>query len=361
MKKHKIYYTFITLVTLVFVACSNDDSNNSNSLVKNLIRDQVNQHILPSISNFVNEANTLNSLINTYIDQPTEANLIATKQQWKTTTLAYEKTYTYHIGEVRDRFLHTAIYNWPITTEVIEFVIADNDEITESIINSLSTRSKSIAAVEYLLHKADVASVNTEFLNSEKRRTYLRLCGQFIVSQAIRLQNIWVATGENYAETFINNNASGIDGSFSLYFNGLHNLIDTDKVTKVGKPAGLENSQVINPELTQAFYSRSSLDIIAINIQTLEDSYFNNQGLGIEDYVNSIAGGEELNAVIQAKIDELQVAINAIPNSLYHAVTNNHQLVEQLHIKLEELRVLFAVDLQSRLSIVITSTDNDGD
>ncbi len=347
---------------LFFIACDSDDNTSSDAFnVQNLLRDQVDQHILPSIADFVNEANTLQTSINTYINAPNVTTLSAAKQQWKTTTLAYEKTYTYHIGVVRDRFLHTIIYNWPITTEVIEFVIEDNTEITESLFNSLSTRSKSIAAMEYLLFKADDTSVNAEFLNSEKRRTYLKLCSEYLLEQALRLQNIWIASGENYASTFINNNATGIDSSFSLFFNGLHNLIDTDKVTKIGKPAGLENSQVINPELAQAFHSRASLEIVAINIQTLEDSYFNTQGLGLNDYVASISGGDELNGLIQSKINEVQVAIDAIPVSLYDAVTNNHELVEQLHIKLEALRVLFAVDLQSRLSVVITSTDNDGD
>ena len=43
------------------------------------------------------------------------------------------------------------------------------------------------------------------------------------------------------------------------------------------------------------------------------------------------------------------------------AINTEPQLVSTLHSKLNELRIVFAVDLRSTLSIVITSTDNDGD
>ncbi len=81
---------------------------------------------------------------------------------------------------------------------------------------------------------------------------------------------MWDESGERYINVFINSQAIGIEGSFNRLYNGLFNLIDTAKVTKIGKPAGLENSENTNPELTQAYFSTSSLDIIRVNIQSVE-------------------------------------------------------------------------------------------
>ena len=132
-------------------------------------------------------------------------------------------------------------------------------------------------------------------------------------------------------------------------------------MTKVGKPAGLENSAVINPELTQAYFSNTSLDIIKANMESIEKAYYNPSGLGINDYVFSIIGNNDLNDLVQIKINEVKAAVDSVPGNLYDAVITHPTEVENLHTKLEELRILFAVDLQSILSIVITSTDNDGD
>jgi hypothetical protein len=43
------------------------------------------------------------------------------------------------------------------------------------------------------------------------------------------------------------------------------------------------------------------------------------------------------------------------------ATTEAPEAVSNLRAQLEALRIFFAVDLRSQLSIVITSTDNDGD
>ena len=93
----------------------------------------------------------------------------------------------------------------------------------------------------------------------------------------------------------------------------------------------------------------------------MEAVYFAAEGLGISDYVFSIIRNDELNTAVQTKINEIYQAIDAIPVSLFEAITSNPNEVGELHQKLEELGVLFSVDVRSVLSIIITSTDNDGD
>ncbi len=70
---------------------------------------------------------------------------------------------------------------------------------------------------------------------------------------------------------------------------------------------------------------------------------------------------QELNDAIKNKINEIYTAIDTIPVSLFEAITTNSEQVATLHMKLNELGILFSVDVRSILSIIITSTDNDGD
>ena len=357
----------IGIIGIIFTlyACGNDDSSTTpettNFQVQNLLRDVTNHHIIVNVTTFLNEATRMEENVDNYLSDLTEVSLETAKSQWKQTAISYGKVYTFNIGLIRDQFTHQALYNWPTVTNAVENFISNPTEVTEAYVQSLSPQAKTLSALEYLLFKTDVTSTHLEFVNSENRRNYLRYVAKELKTRAARLVHTWSTSGDNYSTTFIENTATGIDASFSLLYNGVYNIIDTGKVTKIGKPAGLENSQNTNPEATQAHFSNTSLAILKENIESVEDVYFSTQGLGISNYVAHVADNEVLNTAIRTKINEVYAAIDAIPVPLFDAITSNPTEVETLHEKLNELAILFSVDVRSILSITITSTDNDGD
>lgn len=363
MKKIKIkcYQSFLLL--FILLGCNTKDDNKAIESfdVSTLLSDVTEDQIIPTINDFNYQTVALNSLIESYLEDPKEDQFAEIKNQWKATALAYEKAYAFNIGNVRSQFLHEAIYLWPIGTTSIEDIILNTPQIDQSIITALSPSIKSIASLEYLLFKSGTVETNIEFILSENRRNYLKYAALNLKQQSERIQNIWSATGQNYSDEFINSNEDGIRGSFNRYFNGLYNLIDTGKVSKIGKPGGLENSPVINASLSQAFRSDMSLPILRANMEILKQAYFNPEGIGVDDYVFFIRKNEDLNLLIQEKISDVNIAIDAFPVPFFNAITSHYSLVENLHQELEELLILFATDLRSTLSIVITSTDNDGD
>ena len=373
MKKIKFIYIIMTLI-LLGCACSGNSDGSGESIidqddntsldesfnVNGLLEDAVNSNIIPAVNILIEEASKLNLSVSTFVEIPTEGNLIAAQNQWKTTALAYADIHAFNIGEVRDKFLNLAIYNWPTLPSAIENIIADNDEVNDELLSKFSSQVKNLAAIEYLLFAESNSSLLEKYITSQKRRNYLSLSAEYTKEQSERLLTIWKEP-TNYANTFLTNESTGIKGSFNMYYNGLYNLIDTGKVTKIGKPAGLENSTNTDPEITQAFYSHTSLEILKRNIVSIQNVYFKDNGLGLSDYAFSIAKNNTLNNAVEAKINEVISAIEAIPTNLYTAIVTNHDEVKLLHEKLEELGVLFSVDLRSLLSITITSTDNDGD
>ena len=351
----------IFFVLSLCLSCNEDESSDNSFSVPNLISSQVEQQILPAVNNFVDASSALNAAVTSYTNETTENNLLVARNEWKNTVAAYENVYTFNIGEVRENFLHLIIYPWPITTEAIENIIIENAEINQEVIDNLSPRAKTFAALEYLLFKRDLVSTNTEFLTSSKRLTYLQFTADYISSLSLRMHDVWSPEGNNYASRLISNRETGIDGSFNLFFNGIYNAIDTGKVTKIGKPAGLENSSVTNAELTQAHFSNNSLSLLKSSITSIENAYFNEDGIGIDDYVLSLTKTDDLNNAVEEKINAVYTAIDAITTNLVTAIDNEPQLVSTLHSKLDDLRIVFGVDMRSILSIVITSTDNDGD
>lgn len=359
MKNIKYLILFFSLT--LSLACNEDDGSDNSFNVPSLISSQIEEQILPSVNDFVKASSELNTAITRYSNETTESNLLEARNEWKNTVAAYEKVYTFNIGEVRENFLHLIIYPWPISTEAVENVMINNSEINQQVIDELSPRAKTFAALEYLLFKGDLAATNNEFLASSERLTYLKFTADYITSLSLRIHNVWSPEGTNYASRLISNRETGIDGSFNLFFNGIYNAIDTGKVTKIGKPAGLENSSVTNAELTQAHFSNNSLSLLKSSIKSIENAYFNADGIGIDDYVLSLTKTDDLNNVVEQKIAAVYNAIDAISTNLVIAIENEPQLVSTLHSKLNDLRIVFGVDMRSALSIVITSTDNDGD
>lgn len=353
----------LILIALLLFTCDSKTDNTteaSSFQVKTLLNELTNQQILPAVLGFKNQANTLNLKVENYLTSTNEANLTSLRNQWQETALAYANIYAFNIGSVRDQFMHQALYNWPTLPNALENVMINNSEITEELVSNLSPQIKTLSALEYLLFNNDVATVNNQFFTSQKRKNYLKYTTKEFKAQAERLNGIWT-TSENYANTFINNNADGIQGSFNKLYNGLYNLIDTAKIKKVGKPAGLENSTNTNPELLQAYFSELSLNILMENITSVENTYFNPNGLGIDDYVFSITNNSILNNSVQNKLNDIKTAINAIPVPLYNAISTHPTEVETLYNEIEALEILFSVDVRSILSIIITTTDNDGD
>ncbi|WP_299437452.1 imelysin family protein [uncultured Aquimarina sp.] len=358
----KIQIIFLVLIGCI-ISCNEDDpeTNTNNFEVREFLDDVATNNILLSVNEFKNQTDALNLAVEVYLNDINETNLVTVRNQWKSTALAYASIYAFNIGEVRDRFFHQALYNWPTLPNAIESFIVDNTEINEELITSISPQAKTLSGLEYLVFKDSLGNTNQEFTLSDNRQNYLRFIALELKNQASRLLNVWEESGEDYASVFVNSQATAIDGSFNRLYNGLFNLIDTGKVTKIGKPAGLENSENTNPELTQAYFSNSSLEILRENIQSVERVYFKTNGLGISDYVFSVIKNNELNNAIKNKIDEIYESIDGIPVSLFEAITTNPNEVEVLHKKLDELGILFSVDVRSVLSIIITSTDNDGD
>lgn len=362
MKKTTAYLTILLTVLLCGCNSTNDENGTEPDefSVKDLLSEVTANTIIPSIEGFNMAAKSFNGLVDTYINDPSESNLTALRNQWVQTTLAYESTYNFHIGVARSRFLHQAIYNWPTVSNAIEDFIANN-EVTEETVAPISPQIKSISGMEYLLFKSDIATTNQEFVDNVKRRDYLKYSSDFLVDQADRLLGIWAEDGEDYGTTFINSTATGLDNSFNLFFNGLYNAVDTGKVTKIGKPGGLENSPNPNPEIVQAPYSNISLELLEVSITTTEKAFFSEGQTDISDYIFFVAKDNVLNNELQEAFTEVKQAIQAVPGTLEMAVIDNPTSVENLHTSLTKLNVLLAADVRSILSIVLTSTDNDGD
>tara|TARA_B110000014_G_scaffold163062_1_gene115028 strand:- start:48 stop:1130 length:1083 start_codon:yes stop_codon:yes gene_type:complete len=355
----------ILLFTFLTISCSKDSEVENNTSedfnTQAMIVDITNQLILPKVNNFNSSCIELNNAVNNYIATPSEENIILMRTKWKETSSNYAQVYAFNIGEARNRFFHIKLYNWPTLSIAIENFISDANEITATYVSQLSSQAKTLSGIEYMLFKSSAAEVHQGFINSPKRLDYLKFITISQKDKAAELLNLWSTDGENYANTFMNNTDSGLNAPLNRLYNGIYNIISTAKITKIGKSAGLENSDNVNFDELQARYSGFSKELIIKNLEISKEVFFNEQGLGLSDNIIAVTGDEVLNNILKTKFN---TAINSLKNlngSLAQAITNSPDDVRIIHEQLQEIIVLLAIDVRSALSIIITSTDNDGD
>jgi len=357
--------TSLLFSLLLLIGCSKDSETNipsaENFDTQKMLSNITEQLILPKITNFNTLCTDLNSAVINYIATPNEANVVVMQTKWKEAASAYAQIYTFNIGEARVRFFHQALYNWPTLSIAIENFITDTNIITETNVSQLSPQVKTISGIEYMLFNDTPNQINQAFITTPKRLDYLKFIALSQKNKAADLYNLWNTNGENYSTSFINNSDTGLNASVNRLFNGLYNVVSTAKVTKVGKSAGLENSNNINLNELQARYSGYSKELIIENLKSVKEVFFNNQGLGLSNNISAITGNEQLNNSLQTKIDTAITSLTNLNGSLANSINNTPDDVRVIHEQLQEILIVLAVDIRSVLSIIITSTDNDGD
>jgi predicted lipoprotein len=355
--------TSILFILILTTSCSDDSSiepsEEFNTQV--MLSDITDELLLPSINNFYTSSINLNTAVENYIDLPTENNLLEIRSKWKMAANDYAKVYAFNIGEAKDELFNKKLYNWPTNGNSIENFIENEQEINENSIEGISTKYYTLSGIGYLIFNHSISETHDEFITSNKRLEYLKYISLYHKQQALELVNLWNISGNNYANTFMNNTETGLHSSLNKLFNGVYNVISTVKITKIGKSAGLENSDNVNFDELQARYSGFSKELIIKNLEISKEVFFNEQGLGLSDNISAVTGDEVLNNILKTKFN---TAINSLKNlngSLAQAITNSPDDVRIIHEQLQEIIVLLAIDVRSALSIIITSTDNDGD
>jgi hypothetical protein len=327
-----------------------------------MIVDITDNIIITKITSFTTACEELNNAALTYANNINDENLIDAQNKWVNAASIYAELYAFNIGESKKQLFNKKLYNWPTYNIAIENFIENNDTITEENVANISSQAKTLSGIEYLLFSNDNTNeINDLFINSEKRKEYLRLITINQLNQANNLENLWSSDGGNYRKIFVNNAGTGLSSSLNMLYNGIYNVIATVKITKIGSTAGLENSDIINLDELQAPYKGYTKELIIQNIKISKQAFFNENGLGISNNIAAIAGNEELNHLLEAKFDNVLNSLENLNGTLANAIQNNPESVKTIHEQLNEIMVVLAVDVRSVLSIVITATDNDGD
>ncbi len=239
MKKF-IFPALAAVFFVVFTGCSSDDDNgtpNPNLVTKQEVITNYAAIVLKNYQDAYNDAVALQTSLNTFIADPTEANHNAAKQAWKTARESYgpSEAFRFASGPIDDEDGPEGLLNaWPLDENYIDYVegipdtgiindLTNYPTLTKELLESLNELggeaniSIGYHAIEFLLWGQDNTSPSdnqaglrpyTDFVdggtaeNQDRRRQYVSICAELLLDHLQLMLDEWSAGGA-YHTTFL--------------------------------------------------------------------------------------------------------------------------------------------------------------
>jgi hypothetical protein len=196
---------------------------------------------------------------------------------------------------------------------------------------------------------------------------YLKALTARVAEQTTTIQQRWSTSGK---ENFLSQNGTDAGSSLSNLVNAMAKSYEAIKNFKLGIPLGLrpgQNTQELSR--IEGYYSDVSLRLInthfnaLINVWKGNANFSNRSGLGFEEYLESVFGGEDLKEASLSAITEIEQKLSEVgtQGSLKQAINTNKNTVIELHNLFQQHTRFFKSDLASLLGVSITFNSGDGD
>jgi len=330
--------------------------------------------ILPAYLDLKVASDDLLNSIQAFESQTDQNNLIACRAAWQNTVIKWQYAAPYSFGPARNVLLQDNSNIYPTSSSEINANISMGSYNLESAAN---VDTKGLPAMDYLLHgtgvtETDVVNWFSDATDGAARLTYLKDLAIFFQMKAEMVHNEWKADGGNYRGTFLGSTGTEVGSSLGLLLNAFIQSYERNtRADKLGTPAGaLTFSQTPLPDHVEAYYEAdNNLAYLTASMQAFDHIYHGtdqngNNGSGFDDYLTHVGAtysGGSLNDAIGNQITASLNGIQTLSDPLSHQVVNNQQATLDVYAELQQLVVLWKVDMMSNLGVLITYQDNDGD
>lgn len=366
-------YFFIVILFFSLIACDKSDDNNSDTFNRSeLLQNAADEIIIPSFNSLKTASADLKLKVNAFINNPTLNSLTEMQEAWLVTAEASQLVTTFNFGpaETSTGNLTIDIATFPVNAIQINNFIDQMSDENFNPLNNFARDTRGIYSVEYLIFdkNQDQNTILDRFTgaNSDNFKAYLEIITEDIDNKINQVVDAW----SSYRQTFIDNDGTSAGSSMSIYYNQFLIGFENIKNFKLGVPLGLRAGQMgTEPELVEAYYSGNSVNLIKKNFEQIVKVYFgttgnNIDGVGFDDYLKEIEGGDVLLSETIAQLEYINSSLSLFSNSPtldQQIITNNTAQAENVHFEMSKWTRFVKSDLSSLLGISITFSSGDGD
>lgn len=358
----KISSLIYIMVALAFFSCTDDekDSPADNFDQTAMLNNLSSNVFIPHYSDLKQEVAELNAKWNAFKNSKSVADYTAMSEQFTSCYLSYQQINYLDLGPAANVALRNNFNTFPTDTAQI------NTNIQTGSYNINTLRSypyKGFPALDYLFFREHINQLIVR-LDDSNFTTYVDDILTDMVNSTSTVFSEWT---NNYGNQFSSKTGSDIGSSLGMLTNAWNQHYERNfRDGKIGIPVGIRSLGLPMPEKAEAFYSGISTDLAIANLNAMEQMYLGIGKDGInrasfDDYLIS-AGAAELDGRIKAQFAAAKAGLEFINNGLLSdQIINNQSGVEAAYFELQKLILLIKVELPSRLGILITYQDNDGD
>jgi len=230
-------------------------------------------------------------------------------------------------------------------------------------VNTLSSYTvKGFPAMDYLLFEQEVNATVTLF----KKGNRVQYMDALMADLKVNTETVLNEWKTSYTTTFNTKTGSDVGSSIGILVNAWNQHYERNfRDGKIGIPVGIRSLGVILPEKCEAVYSGISTTLAIENLEAMEKMYL---GVG-QDGINRKSFDDYLIAINAAELDndiknQFSIAhskLQELGSPLSEEIKNDQAKVQSAYQELQKLILLIKIELPSRLGILITYQDNDGD
>jgi hypothetical protein len=345
----------------LLISCDEKETS-VNNFDRKAMLENYSEQIIISYGSLVTTTEKLNQALTTFAETPNTVNLLSAQSSWKTAYLSWQNCNSFNFGAAESAFgtLLDEVGTFPASTTKIETYITNGDNSFQNF----DRDARGFLAIEYLIFNlsGNQDVVISQIQNSANRKAYLKALGVRLDNEVKKVNTSWAT----FKTEFINNSSTDAASSTSELYNNMVKSFEAIKNFKVGLPAGKRPGQTkTEPQLVEAYYSGASVELLKAHFQSIENIWkgdIHHSGIGFKEYLASVEGGNALIPEIETQINNVNIAINALPQGRFsNTIETNLAPVSKVHEELQKLTRYLKSDMSSLLGISITYDSGDGD
>ena len=366
VKFQRVHVLLLSLLLVYsIISCDGEEGSlnlNGHDDYTELLKNQINDVIIPSIDTYNNETKALFESSINFCDSKNEENLIILLEAYNSSYKSFQSAalHNYYANINYDLVNTTNLF--PIDTLLLaEFITSK----TYNFSSNSQERANGFPALDYLFY----SSMNPldSFASDENRCDYVLKLSESIANKAGQLYSMWTGS---LKENFISNDGVEIGSSIHVQLNSaLSYFEDHIRENKVGLPIGrigpLDSPIESDPTKIEAYYQSKhdgndlfALSLVKESIQEMEDLYLGGNtsrndliNMGYDRLLVS-RGHTEVDSNIKSQFDLIYEKIEGRTS-----ISGNTDLYDTI----QGLITIMKSDLFPLLNIQDADGKNDGD
>jgi predicted lipoprotein len=352
----------LTLISFIFfsafLACEGKDEPSEFDR-KPILLNLSDSLIIHSYEAVIEKVNAFDAVMLKFKASPSQADLELLQEAWLNLALSWKTAEAFNFGPIQDLLIASTIDYIPVDTSSIIVAVAAYKGQQEYLLSQGSNK-KGIAAIEYIVYEkaGDLLIKN----DNERYVAYLSLLSDDI---KVKMQQVLAAWTDGYRQEFVNSTGDAAGSALTLVSNQMVFLVERVKYLKLGGPMAKTDLSTSSPDKVEAPYSHASLQLLKQNVQALKIIFNGSEGIGLDDYLQSLnikdATGLLLSEKINSQFDAVIAKIDALDTDLQQAIKNKEPQLDGLYLEVLNLSILLKSDMMSQLGFLMVFSDNDGD